>query len=176
MVTEESMPCEAAPWAWVLTDNSSYDGNISRPLRYMHSAHLRSMAAHIALYDTILGFTLESWELPQLDEPGFWVGKVLPEIKAELERRARPPKKWGIGSPISRLKALDIADMAERFTSLYLAGPGKLKGKCPLHKEHTASFYVYTDSQRWRCYGACAEGGDVVDLLRRLGDQGKLLA
>jgi len=170
-----TFPAEAAPWAWVLTDNAAYDGNILRPLRYMDEAYLRNMAANIALMDIILPFTLEAWDLPQLDEPGFWVGKVLPELRKELDRRARPSKTWDSNRPIARLKALDIEDVACKFTDLQGSG-NRLKGRCPLHEERTPSFYVYTDSQRWRCFGACAEGGDVVDLLRRLGDQGKHIA
>jgi DNA primase len=43
-----------------------------------------------------------------------------------------------------------------------------------LHEEKTASFYVYADSQRWRCYGACASGRDVVELLQRLAARGAI--
>lgn len=40
---------------------------------------------------------------------------------------------------------------------------GKLyKACCPFHPEHTPSFVVYEDGG-WRCFGACAEGGDVFN-------------
>ena len=71
-------------------------------------------------------------------------------------------------------EAVSVEQLAERFTQLAPAGPGKLKGRCPLHEERTPSFYVYQDSQRWQCFGACASGGDVVELARRLMDLGKL--
>jgi hypothetical protein len=71
-------------------------------------------------------------------------------------------------------QAVSVQELAERFTQLGPAGQGKLKGRCPLHEERTASFYVYQDSQRWQCFGACASGGDVVELARRLMDLGKL--
>jgi DNA primase len=77
----------------------------------------------------------------------------------------------GIG-PIARLKALDIVDVASRFTELTGSGD-RFKGKCPLHQENTASFYVYQEAGRWRCYGACATGGDVVDLVQRLRTFGR---
>ena len=44
----------------------------------------------------------------------------------------------------------------------------------PLHEERTPSFVVYEDTQHWRCYGACARGGDVVELARLLMDKGML--
>ena len=71
-------------------------------------------------------------------------------------------------------EAVSVEELAGRFTQMGPAGPGKLKGRCPLHGERTASFYVYQDSQRWQCFGACASGGDVVELARRLMDLGKL--
>ena len=71
-------------------------------------------------------------------------------------------------------QAVSVEQLAERFTQLAPAGPGKLKGRCPLHEERTPSFYVYQDSKRWQCFGACASGGDVVELARRLMDLGKL--
>lgn len=137
----------------------------------MHDAHLRNMGANIALLDITLPFTLEAWGLPQLDGPGFWVGTVLPQLRVELERRSRPARTWGTNSPIARLKALDIGDVACKFTDLQGSGT-RLQGRCPLHEERTASFHVYLDSQRWWCFGACGEGGDVVDLIRRLRVKG----
>jgi DNA primase len=38
------------------------------------------------------------------------------------------------------------------------------QGKCPFHQEQKGtSLVVYPDDQRWRCFGACGRGGDVVD-------------
>ena len=70
--------------------------------------------------------------------------------------------------------AVPVAELAGRFTTLTPAGPGKLRGKCPLHEEKTGSFYVYQDSNRWQCFGACATGGDVINLAQCLMDKGLL--
>lgn len=35
---------------------------------------------------------------------------------------------------------------------------------CPFHKEDTPSFSYNTQTKRWRCFGACKAGGDVIDL------------
>ena len=70
------------------------------------------------------------------------------------------------------LHEVDLAEYAARFTQLTPAGAGKWRGLCPLHQEKTPSFYVYSDPWRWRCYGACATGGDIVALARELRRKG----
>jgi hypothetical protein len=97
--------------------------------------------------------------------PHFWVDRGLPAIKAEVARRNRPIRASG---PLGMLKQLDLQTVAGKHTVLASAGPNKLKGRCPLHDERTPSFYVFLDSNRWRCFGACATGGDVVNLLEQL--------
>ena len=37
---------------------------------------------------------------------------------------------------------------------------------CPFHKENTPSFSYNPNTGRWRCFGACHTGGDVIDLHR----------
>lgn len=59
----------------------------------------------------------------------------------------------------------NLADIAGRYTQLDRAGSnGRLRGLCPLHQEKSPSFFVFSDSQRWHCFG-CNRGGDVFDLL-----------
>jgi hypothetical protein len=140
----------------------------------MSDEELRHIAAAIGPISISLAHLLAAWGLPQLEGAGFWDGTVLPAIKAEIDRRARPKRQWGNNSPIARLKTLDIVDVASRHTRL--SGNGdRLKGPCPLHQERSPSFYVFRESQKWWCYGACGEGGDVIDLLDRLAAQGKRL-
>jgi hypothetical protein len=39
-------------------------------------------------------------------------------------------------------------------------------GRCPIHRERNGtSFAVWPAEARWQCFGKCATGGDVVDLL-----------
>ena len=71
--------------------------------------------------------------------------------------------------------AVSVEALAGRFTTLQQAGQGRLKGRCPLHQERTPSFYIYQERGYWRCYGACARGGDVIALAQELMDLGKLL-
>jgi len=76
-------------------------------------------------------------------------------------------------SIFEHLRLVDLTQYAGKFTNLTQVGPDRWKGKCPLHREKTASFYVYASPWRWRCFGACAQGGDIVAFERELHRIGK---
>ncbi|NWF68660.1 MAG: DNA primase [Chloroflexi bacterium] len=64
-------------------------------------------------------------------------------------------------SVIDEVKSkLDIITYIQQFVPLKKAGR-HYKACCPFHAERTPSFVVNPDTQSWRCFGACAEGGDV---------------
>jgi hypothetical protein len=168
------MPEQMKPWMHTMLAHG-LDGSsgIRRALRSRTPEELKDMVSGIARHARTLPYVLKAFGLPMVpptDE--FWQAHVLPELKKEIERRSRPALPAG-GGPIARLKTLDIISVAGRFTELTGSGDNP-KGRCPLHNEKSASFYVYADSQRWQCYGACATGGDVVDLLEQLASRGAI--
>ena len=55
---------------------------------------------------------------------------------------------------------LDVADLISGYVTLQKSG-ASFKGLCPFHTEKTPSFFVFPNRQSWRCFGACATGGDV---------------
>ena len=55
----------------------------------------------------------------------------------------------------------DIVEVVGRYIPLDRKGR-IFKAKCPFHHETDPSFVVFPDSQRWQCFGACNEGGDVI--------------
>ena len=61
---------------------------------------------------------------------------------------------------------LDILDVVSPHVSLARSGRS-YKANCPFHQERTPSFFVFPDRQSWRCYGACATGGDVFSFVMR---------
>ena len=60
----------------------------------------------------------------------------------------------------------DIVELISAYTALKRAG-AKYKGLCPFHPEKTPSFTVDPEMGRWRCFGACQEGGDVYKFLEK---------
>jgi DNA primase len=58
---------------------------------------------------------------------------------------------------------LDIVEYISRFVPELKKSGRYYKAPCPFHSEKTPSFVVNQDTQTWRCFGACAEGGDLFN-------------
>ncbi len=68
---------------------------------------------------------------------------------------------------IPALKARHPLGDTVEAAGVKLRGSGRVRqGLCPFHLEDEGSFTVYSDSQRFYCFG-CGEGGDVIDFIRR---------
>ena len=75
------------------------------------------------------------------------------------------------GEPMSelfkRVKAIPIESVVrEYYPHVDLKPRGRnLISRCPFHNEATASFYLYSEKNRWHCFGGCAKGESTIDLL-----------
>lgn len=65
-----------------------------------------------------------------------------------------------------QVKIVDVCDQ-EGIELRETENSERLVALCPLHKENTASFTVYSDTNSWFCYG-CKEGGDPITLIEKL--------
>lgn len=64
---------------------------------------------------------------------------------------------------------VSIEDVARDEGISFTKEHGKRKwASCPFHNEKTASFYVDTATNCWRCFGSCRSGGNVISLYRKL--------
>jgi len=69
---------------------------------------------------------------------------------------------------IAEIKSrLDIVDIVSDYVELRRSGHNH-SGFCPFHPNtRTPAFYVFPETQTWRCFGACAEGGDLFSFVMK---------
>ncbi len=69
---------------------------------------------------------------------------------------------------IPALKARHPLGDSVEAAGVQLRGRGRVRqGVCPFHEEAEGSFTVYSDSERFYCFG-CGLGGDVLDFIQRV--------
>src|SRR6185437_4124726 len=71
-----------------------------------------------------------------------------------------------MSSLIESIKAkVDLVDEIGLVVALQKSGKA-FKGACPFHNERTPSFFVFVESQNWRCF-VCYEGGDIFTFVEK---------
>jgi DNA primase len=62
---------------------------------------------------------------------------------------------------------LDIVELVSEHVPLRKSG-SSYSGFCPFHSNtRTPAFVVFPNTQTWRCFGACAEGGDIFSFVMK---------
>ncbi|MBT18193.1 MAG: DNA primase [Dehalococcoidia bacterium] len=62
----------------------------------------------------------------------------------------------------------NILDLVHQYVPDLKQTGRTYKARCPFHQEATPSFVVFPDRQTWRCFGACATGGDVFTFIMKI--------
>lgn len=71
-------------------------------------------------------------------------------------------------SVVDEIKAqLDIVDLISESVKLRHTGKN-YTGFCPFHSNtRTPAFVVFPETQTWRCFGQCNEGGDIFGFVMK---------
>ncbi len=78
----------------------------------------------------------------------------------------RGRERYDFRNSLKDVKAkVPIEQVAAEYGPFKLAGTGRLLGHCiaPDHTDRTPSLTIFTDTQRFKCFG-CGLSGDVIDL------------
>lgn len=103
----------------------------------------------------------------------FWHHHVRATLGLPCDDLCKPSIKRTSVGLIDRVKAAyDLEEFANRFTRVSL----QRNGQCFLHGETRGeSFSIYETSDgevKWKCFGACGIGGDIIDLVRAMDERG----
>lgn len=79
-----------------------------------------------------------------------------------------------INTRLNRIEDWEIEKARENPVQNHFEGKlrhvgSRFTGLCPFHQEKTPSFTIFSDNH-WYCFGACAEGGDVIKFIIKLKD------
>jgi hypothetical protein len=98
---------------------------------------------------------------------------MIPQATEGRIPETRYPERQGPASFRRQLEAVKdgarIELVAQDYGEFKLAGSGRLLGRCvsPGHEDRTPSLTIFTDEQRFKCFGiGCEAHGDVLDLVQ----------
>jgi len=89
------------------------------------------------------------------------IGRLKRSLNMSREKRS---KGWITDEKIEQATNVPIENIVNQQIRLRKSGKN-LVGLCPFQGEKTPSFYIYTETNSFWCFG-CSQGGDVINFIR----------
>jgi hypothetical protein len=120
--------------------------------------------------DPLYEVVYEYWQdaIPEARKTPHSDATTAEDYEALLDQKAAP-KPYRV--TYADVKArLNVIDYAYRFTDeiRHIGGKASLCCILPTHHEKTPSMWLYPNSNSFYCFG-CREGGDLIDLIKKMG-------
>lgn len=161
----------------------SHAGAVAAPGNpYAYEATATLVAVHEGWCWTVAGYQAMPADAELIGEHLAYAAYMRDLASEELARRRRLygtdgappvsdlPDRAAMRDELRAIKdRLDLCDTIQRYAPVTFEGRGTRRTcRCPFpwHDDGTPSFTVYTDQQRWHCFG-CNLGGDLFEFLRQ---------
>jgi len=94
----------------------------------------------------------------------YWLGLFEKNSGKKFEATTETKSRLEAEAEVQRAKQVPI----ENFYQGKLRGAGaRQMGLCPFHEESSPSFFIFTNTNTFHCFG-CAAGNDVIDFIMKL--------
>jgi DNA primase len=139
---------------------------------------IKEAKQQIKSYNEFLGKILEKErEANNVGWPSFHFNHLRQPVLKMIEGRERLIRKIRLDNEFSgennkdtfieEIKKAKRVPLETLYTGRLTRSGNKLSGICPFHKEKEGSFVIFTDKNRWYCFGGCSQGGDAIDFLMK---------
>jgi DNA primase len=85
-----------------------------------------------------------------------------------LKNQPKRKRKGGItDEDIEKARDIPLVNLAEQYIGQFRKSGANYVAKCPFHDDGTPSFYIYSESNRFHCFG-CGVNGDVIAFIQKV--------
>lgn len=141
------------------TENANYNyirGQYETKKAYINDRITENRTPTLNTYLDLRGQLLDYEELPKIEKSAKKINRMAYQLLS-----LRGDKQAQSKIDLDQVRAVPIETLYEG----QLRGSRVLSGLCPFHQERTPSFYIYTDTNSFHCFGCGKHGQGAIDFV-----------